>query len=66
MKNDSIGKRETQSYMVSRRDGNSCLGITKNGNQKMGIYLRHAVTWMTQLQAYVIRVRLKTTGTLTE
>ena len=54
-KNDSVGKRETQSYMVSRRDSNSCLGITKNGNRKMGIYFRHAVTRMTQLQAYVIR-----------
>jgi len=27
----------------------------------MGIYLRHAVTRMTQLQAYVMRVCLKTT-----
>jgi len=29
----------------------------------MGIYLRHAVTRMTQLQAYVMRVCLKTTQT---
>ena len=32
-----------------------------NGNRKIGIYLCHAVTRMMQLQAYVIRVRLKTT-----
>jgi len=51
---------------VSRRDSNSCLGNRKNGRRKMGIYLRHAVTRMTQLQAYVIRVRLKTTGRLSE
>ena len=65
-KNDSVDKRETQSYIVSRRDSNSCLGNRKNGRRKMGIYLRHAVTRMTQLQAYVIRVRLKTTGRLSE
>ena len=56
----------TQSYIVSRRDGNSCLGNRKNGNWKMGIYLRHAVTRMTQLQDYVIRVCLKSTGRLAE
>jgi len=28
-KNDTISKREMQSYMVSKRDGNSCLGIRK-------------------------------------
>ena len=60
----SVGKRATQSYIVSRRDGNSCLGNRKKtGNRKMGIYIRHAVT---RLQAYVIRVCLKTTGRLTE
>jgi len=28
-KNDSVGKRATQSYIVSRRDGNSCLANRK-------------------------------------
>jgi len=28
-KNDSVGKRAMQSYIVSRRDGSSCLGNRK-------------------------------------
>jgi len=31
-KNDSVGKRARQSYIVSTRDGNSCLG---NRNKKL-------------------------------
>jgi len=49
--------------MVSRRDGNSCLGIRKNGNWKMGIYLRHAVTPMT-LTAVALQRMLSATHSL--
>jgi len=35
-KNDSVGKRATQSYIVSRRDANSSLGIRKKWQSESG------------------------------
>ena len=48
-KNDSVGKRATQSYIVSRRDANSSLGIRKNGNRKVGIYIDRPIGYSVTL-----------------
>ena len=72
--NQNIRQRKMTAYVKGKRKVIWCPEETatvvqaseKNGNWKMGIYLHHAAMRMIQLQAYDIRVRLKTTDTLTE